>query len=140
MRDVYTNITRDDIPKLRKGLQYHVKTKPIIPVFILSIMEIEAWFLAEHTHFQRIHIRLTVDRIKEELYFDPSQDDMELREHPSQDLHQIYSLEGLAYRKREAHTKRTAEALNYANIYLGLRAKINPIEELCSKIDSFLDS
>lgn len=137
IRDVYP-FARAEIPKLKCGLGLYVKTKPIAPVFILSVMEIEAWFLAEHTHFQRIHRALTVDRIRTALHFDPSRDDMELREHPSEDLHQVYALEGLAYRKREAQTERTVEALNYAEIYLGLISKIHALEELGLEIDKFL--
>ena len=82
IRDVYP-IERTMIRKLKQGLISRVKTKPVTPVFILSVMEIEAWFMAEHTHFQRIHTALTIDRIKAELTFDPSQDNMELRDHPS---------------------------------------------------------
>lgn len=138
IRDVYP-IERTEIPKLRQRLFYGARTKPVVPVFILSVMEIEAWFLAEHTHFQKIHSRLTIDRIKAEFNFDPSQDNMELRDHPAQDLHEIYSLEDRAYRKKEYHTKRTVEALDYANIYLSLRSKLHAIEELSLEIDRFME-
>jgi len=138
IRDVYP-IERTMIHKLRQVLGYHVKTEPVTPVFILSVMEIEAWFMAEHTHFQRIHTGLTVDRIKAELNFDPSQDNMELRDHPSQDLHQIYALEGMAYKKRKDHIERTVEALDYAEIYLGLSSKLQAIEELTLEIDRFME-
>jgi hypothetical protein len=137
IRDVYP-IKRAEIPKLRYRLNYLVKTKPIMPVFILSVMEIEAWFLAEHTHFQRIHEGLTIDRIKAEMNFDPSQDNMELRDSPSQDLHQIYALEGLAYTKRKGHRERTVEALDYAEIYLKLSSKLQAIREFVSEIDKFM--
>lgn len=138
IRDVYP-IERTKIPKLRYWLTYRVKTKPINPVFILSVMEIEAWFLAEHTHFQKIHVGLTLERIKAEINFDPSQENMELRDHPSQDLHQIYALEDLAYKKRKFHTERTVEALDYAEIYLSLSSKLKAIEELTSEIDRFME-
>lgn len=137
IRDVYP-IERMEIPKLKYGLSYRVKTKPIRPVFILSVMEIEAWFLAEHTHFKRIHERLTIDRIKAEMNFDPSQENMELRDRPSQDLHQIYALEGLAYKKRKGHTERTVEALDYAEIYPGLISRLQAIREFTSEIDKFM--
>ncbi len=138
IRDVYP-VERREIPKLRYRLNYLVKTKPIMPVFILSVMEIEAWFLAEHTHFKRIHESLTIDRIKAELNFDPSQDNMELRDRPSQDLHQIYALEGLAYKKRKGHTERTVEALDYAEIYLNLSSRLQAIREFTSEIDRFME-
>lgn len=137
IRDVYP-LSRTDIPKLRQWLYYGVKTKYVTPVFILSVMEVEAWFMAEHTHFQRIHDRLTIDRIKRELGFDPSQDNMELRDHPAQDLHEIYRLEGLVYQKTFSQAKRTVKALDYANVYFNLKSKISAIEELSSEIDRFM--
>ena len=39
--------------------------------FILAIMEIEGWFLAETTHYGRIDPAITVAAIKETLKFDP---------------------------------------------------------------------
>ena len=137
IRDVYP-IDRTEIPNLKSGLSYRVKTKPFTPVFILSVMEIEAWFLAEYTHFERIHEGLTIDRIQAEMHFDPSQENMELRDRPSQDLHQIYALEGLAYTKRKNHTERTVAALDYAEIYLGLSSKVQAIKEFTSEIDRFM--
>ena len=137
IRDVYP-IKRVDIPKLRQGLGYGIKTKPIAPVFILSVMEIEAWFLAEHSHFQRIHKSLTIDRIRTDLGFDPSQEDMELRDHPAQDLHQVYALAGMVYKKRKSHINRTVQVIDYAQIYLSLNSSLRPIEELTSEIDRFI--
>ena len=64
---------------------------------------------------------------------------MELRDRPSQDLHQIYALEGLAYKKRKGHTERTVEALDYAEIYLGLGSKVQAIREFTSEIDRFME-
>ncbi len=139
IRDVYPSVERAQIPDLRRGLGLYVKTKPVAPVFILSVMEIEAWFLAEYTHFKKINARLTIDRIKNELNFDPSTDDMELRDWPANDLHNIYALEGMAYRKKEAQATRTAEVLDYAEIYLSLSSKLKPIEELISEVDRFME-
>lgn len=139
IKDVYPDFKREDIPKLEVGLRYKMKTRPVEVMFVLAVMEIEAWFLAEYTHFKRIHARLTIDRIKNELNFDPSTDDMELRDWPSNDLHNIYALENMAYKKKEVYAKRTAEVLDYAEIYLGLSSKLKPIEELISEIDRFME-
>jgi hypothetical protein len=62
-------------------------------------MEIEAWFLAEFSHFPRLDSDLTLETIRSNFGFDPSVDDMQLRNHPSQDIHRIYSLVGLEYKK-----------------------------------------
>ena len=127
------------IPELRRMIYSYIKTEPVSPVFILSIMEMEAWFLAEHTHFQRIHSGLAIDRIITSQGFDPSQEDMELREHPAEDLDNIYALEGLRYRKHENQARRTVEALGYEEIYLDLSSKISAIQELISEIERFME-
>ena len=66
LRDVYPK-TFADIPKLELGLKYGIPTKYFPIHIILAIMEVEAWFLAETTHFSRIHPSLTNDLIKRNL-------------------------------------------------------------------------
>ena len=81
-------------------------TKPINPIFVLGVMETEAWFLAEHTHFRKLNSNLTSERIKAEFGFDPSVDDMQLRSCPSDDLHSIYQLEGFRTEKDKNRCKK----------------------------------
>ena len=137
IRDVYPH-KRADIPTLRRGLQYRLKTAPIQVLFVLAVMEIEAWFIAEHTHFAQISEQLTMARIKASLGFDPSTDDTELREHPAQDLHDIYRLAGCAYNKTKTNVQRTVEVLDYARIYLDLGQKVSDLQALVDHIDDFL--
>ncbi len=138
LRDVYP-ISQLDISKLRNSLQYRLKTNPITVLFILGVMEIESWFLAEHTHFPRIHPGLTSVRINLELGFDPSFDDVQMRAHPASDLDEIYALEGFAYKKKRSQVQRTIHALDYAEIYLAHRLKFSDIEKLMEEIDRFFD-
>ncbi|MEE3719384.1 hypothetical protein V2H45_21820 [Tumidithrix elongata RA019] len=137
VRDVYPDSSLADLPKLRTGLRYRLQTKPVSVDFILGVMEIEAWFLAEHTHFTRIHPRLSAPRIAAVHGFDPSVDDMQLRPHPADDLHNAYSLEGLAYRKTASHIQRTVEALGYAEMYLEHKAKFPDFAVFIQVIDKF---
>ena len=77
IRDVRPNFTYAEIPKLEASLPKYIKTS-LCPVrFILQIMEIEAWFLAETTHFSKISPSITLDTIKSALGFDPENEDME---------------------------------------------------------------
>ena len=46
-------------------------------------MEIEAWFLAEHTHFAKISPTITRDAIFSALRFDPEKDDLQARPTPA---------------------------------------------------------
>jgi hypothetical protein len=137
IRDVFP-LTAADIDGLRKYLGYGIKTNPIKVSFVLAVMEIEAWFLSEHTHFSRVHPELTLDRIVAGLKFDPSADDMTLRANPAEDLHNAYKIVGLAYRKHKNQIHRTVGALDYANLYLQLRQRVPAINELISAIESFL--
>ena len=106
-------------------------------LFVLGVMEIEAWFLAEHTHFQRIHPDLEPNRINAKLGFNPSSDDMQMRTHPTEDLRNIYALENLAYNKTRNKVQRTIEVLDYADIYLSHRSKFPDVAMLMTKLDEF---
>lgn len=139
MRDAYPVAKRPaDLPKLRKGLLYKLKSRPVEVAFVLAVMEIEAWFLSEHTHFQRIDRRLTVDRIRRAITFDPSRDDAQLRQCPSHDLDVIYKLVRLSYKKETAAITRTINALDFARIYLEFGNRFEDLKVLIEKIDKTL--
>lgn len=137
IRDVYPQ-KREDIPKLRRLLRYKVRSVPVEVLFVLAVMEIEAWFIAEHTHFERIHDELTTGRIHAEMGFDPAVDDVHLRDHPAEDLHKIYRSVGLAYQKTKAHVERTVDLLDYARVYLDLGQRFGDLQNLTDHIDRFL--
>jgi hypothetical protein len=137
LRDVYP-IPRADIPRLRRQLPIYVKTSPIQVVFVLAVMEVEAWFLAEHTHFERIDPGLTIECIRAGVGFDPSTEDMEQRDNPAADLHAIYNLVGRNYSKSKSCVQRTVGVLDYARLYLELPDRCEPLRVLVSAIDTFL--
>lgn len=137
IRDVYP-LPKADISKLRSGLRYRLKTNPVVVDFVLGIMEVEAWFLKEHSHFQRIHSAITVQRVAQELGFDPACDDMQDRPHPAADLHDVYALEGLAYTKSQAEVSRTLGALDVSMIYLSRGMGIPDLQQFVSVLDNFL--
>lgn len=137
-RDVAPDITRADLPTLERGLRYKVKTIPVTVKFILSVMEVEAWFLAEHTHFERIDPSITIAAIIANLGFDPSTDHMQDRAQPARDLGDCYALVGKIYDK--LNTSPTNEAIDYAQVYLETADKFSHLRLLCDKISDFLDS
>jgi hypothetical protein len=136
LRDVRPRFTHAEIPRLERGLRTYIRTSRTPVTFILAIMEIEAWFLSETTHFQRIDPSITVTAIKETLGFDPEHDDMEQRHNPAEDLNNCYRIGGKRYAKRQAQV--TIEALDYAFIYLELQTKIRYLQQLIADIDAFL--
>jgi len=138
MRDAFPDFGKHEIRRLLVGMAYAVRTTPIRPRFVVSVMELEAWFISEHTHFPRIHPKLTCVRISDALGFDPCSDDSEDLEHPSQDLSSIYGLVGLAYRKSRKHVERTVGALDYAEVYVGLPEKHVGFKVLVESIHEFM--
>ncbi len=136
IRDVFPTL-RDNIQKLREGFAWHLRIDPVEPLLVLEIMEIEAWFLAEHSHFLQIHPSLTIDRIKQSFEFDPSIDDMQLRDHPSKDLEDIYFLENIAYHKTREHVERTVNILDFGIITKKLTLGIRDLGNLVNTIRHF---
>jgi hypothetical protein len=126
----------------KKG-QLIIKPLPDHASIVIAVNEIESWFLAECSHFQKIDNNLTISKISSNLGFNPCVDDMTLRSHPAKDLHDIYQLVDLAYldgngKKRKNRIERTVEHLDYPDIYLNLPKKITKLNDLISKIDAFL--
>lgn len=138
LRDVFPSFTRSDIPELERRMAFGVPTR-FIPVHILlAVMECEAWFLAETTHYEKIDPSITLEQVKTLLSFDPSRDNVENRNNPADDLNRIYHLAGRAYIKDEDRISRTINALDYELIYLDLRSRIPRLGELITEIDAFL--
>ena len=139
VRDLYP-IPADDLEKLEKGLMYlpnkHKKDAPFYDM-IIAVHEIEAWFLAENHHFQRIDKRLTSKFIKDRLGFDPYTIDPESRVHPAKDLDNIYKLVGKSYTKRYNATLRVVNKLDFNNIRNQIRHDINSLNKLIKSIEKF---
>ena len=138
-RDLYP-IARTELARLEKGLYRFIPTQPINVQFEIAVMETEAWFLSEHTHFQRIDAALTVPRISQALGFDPSVDDMTIRPHPAEDMNNAYRLVGKSYTKSRIQLQETVSALDYGQLYFDTSNRLPPLKRIISAIDTFLDS
>jgi len=138
IRDVRPTFTYHDVPKLELSLPKYIKTSLIPVKFILSIMEIEAWFLSEASHFVRINPNITVEKIKAVLGFDPENENMEQRPTPAEDLNNCYLIGGKIYNKQQPHD--TIDALDYEFIYFTLSNNIKYMKKLIINIEAFLSS
>jgi hypothetical protein len=136
IRDVRPKFTYAEIPRLEVNLPKYIKTSFAPVAFILSIMEIEAWFLAEISHYSQIEPSITVNEIKKKLGFDPEHDNLELRPYPADDLNACYAIGGKTYTKDQA--KRTVDALDYDLIYCTISLKFKYLDRLIFYIRSFL--
>jgi hypothetical protein len=114
LRDVYGQFRYEDVARLRGALEVGMPKKEDLPIeLLLAVMEIEAWFLGEYTHFERVSPNLKLERIRAALQFDPSTDDLEKRKHPTEDLDHIYQLAGLRYSKQRNNLERTVALLDF---------------------------
>lgn len=136
--------TLSDLPKMELAAKVIIRNcvlRHLIPTSIIIVVyEIEAWFLAECTHYEKIDATLTNPLIVSTMGFNPCIDDMTLRPEPAQDLHTIYQLgtPRKAYQKTAPQISRTVNCLDYANLYLNVRNKIPKLNDLITKIDNFL--
>jgi hypothetical protein len=133
--DVYPRM-REDILKFKRGLNYGTPTKDIEIAYVLSIMEIESWFLAEYSHFEKIDSLLTIPLIVSKLGFNPQNDNMELRDCPAIDLRSCYELVGKGYNKSKLDINRTVQALDFSVLYLVQKNKMASLNELITTIES----
>ena len=138
LRDVRPDFSREEIGKLRGGLKSAVTSLAGIPIeFYLAVMEIEAWFLAENTHFERINPAMTKEKINDELGYFPDNKNVENRDNPSDDLSQIYNIVGRHYDKSRAVVKETVDQLNFDDIVKIHSAEIQDLGGLIKNVSKF---
>lgn len=137
LRDVYP-LPFAQKSSLENGLNA-VLPRGMLPAHVvLAVMEIEAWFLAEWHHFSKISEDLNIALIEEALGFNPKTDDMEMRHHPAEDLHQIYKLIGRSYKKRKKQVNAIVSSLDYEFLYLELADRVPSFGKLVNYINGFL--
>jgi hypothetical protein len=136
LRDVKPQ-THADIPAIRANFDSLVKHRPVHPLLVLQIMEIEAWFIAESTHFAKIDTKLTPAVVAGQLGYDPETFDIEQCLDPASDLRGVYMLVHKGYNKSRQHAERTVKILNYEAIYLSLGTRFSDFANLLSYLNDF---
>lgn len=134
-----TSFTLADLPTLEsvsRGMFSH--TNPPVKSCI-AVMEIETWFMAETNHYQGISPLLTEDLIKKKAGItgvDPYTDDLTRVSQPAETLNAIYKLAGENYDKTATLRRRTVQALDYANLYVNVPARLAKFDEFAKIVDS----
>ena len=134
LRDAYP---AEELDKLKKYLKFGIPTKYMPIDIVLAIMEIEAWFLADTSHFLNIHPSLTCEYILEKLNLDFTQTEVELFHKPSDNLNEIYRLVGHQYDKTRGTVNYTVNALNYELIYCDIVQKVSSLRTFIEHLNSF---
>lgn len=114
LRDLYP-MSLEELPRLEKGLRFFPKTYEKDSKnldMIVAIREVETWFIAEHTHFEKMDKRLTNQLIQRRLGFNPATINPEIIEHPAKTLDDIYRLVGKTYIKRRWQVQRIVRKLD----------------------------
>jgi hypothetical protein len=124
LRDVYP-YARADIPAIQAALQLGLPGGAVAPEMHLAIMEVEAWFVAESTHFARVHPSLSPAFIVAQ-GIDILGTTGDAWGHPAGVLHAIYRLVGLSYmsprgQKSRRRVQRTLRALSFDELYVNVR-------------------
>lgn len=102
----------------------------------LEVMEAEAWFLNESTHFEKLDPSLTIQRIAESTGFNPASDIAESGVPlPAKMLERIYRLAELRYDKKQAEIHRTVAALDFSEIYLTVRSMSKSLDRFFSHLE-----
>lgn len=107
---------------------------------IISVMEIETWFIGETCHYSKIDTRLTQSLIQKNtalIGVDPYSCVYEKIAEPAETLKNVYQLVGKTYSKKKKTTKRTVKALDYVNMYYNEKGSIQKLSEFIDTIDSF---
>lgn len=139
IRDVYPDFKREEIHRLLYGLNFKLPQKDLSIKFILSVMEIESWFLAEQNHYLKINTTLTPEFILTNAKFNPSTFDTELIDEPALKLNEVYMLAGEKYKKENAIISRTINSIDYANLYFEVHKRISSLNELIEEINKEID-
>ena len=136
IRDVFPLL---DVNKLKTLMNINLPNNPVLPVkVILAIREIEAWFLAEETHYPKISKNLSFSTANAIAGIDVSKDNTEIIPHPSDTLKQIYIKGGTTYDKSMDKVQRTVDALDYENLYLAVRHRNNSLNELLTCLEGLV--
>ncbi len=137
LRDIYP-IPSAQKNALESGLQYALPKGTVPAHIVLAVMEIEAWFIAEWKHFAKINPNLTTALIQAALGFNPETDDVEKRNHPAEDLHQIYQLVGRAYRKQRSQVNTIVSNLDYEFLYFQIVNTVPSFGKFIGHINAFM--
>lgn len=137
LRDAYPNFTRNEVPKLLRGLNHKLPQKRAATHIYLAVMETEAWFLGEYKHLKKVSGKLTPRYIEKRLRFNPQTENMEERDHPSADLKAVYQLVGHDYTKKRDKLNAVVRKLDFYHFTHGLADKMPSLAVFVATLERF---
>jgi hypothetical protein len=137
LRDVFPT-PRANIAELSHRLQQGLDAIGVPARIVLAVMEIEAWFLAEHTHFVKLHPDLTPQKIFEVTGFDTVNDDPQSVDHPAALIEKIYAAVGLRYRKSNDDAHRIVANLDFDSLCVAVRERVPSLHSFLEELENFI--
>lgn len=137
LRDVYPNFTREDVPKLLRGLNFKLPQKKARTHIYLAIMETEAWFLGEYNHLKKVSRKLSPEYVRKHMGFNPKTENMEDRDHPSEDMKRIYQSVGHDYTKKRDRLNAVVSKLDFYYFTHELAAKMPSLGQFITGLERF---
>lgn len=133
LRDVYP-LSHSEINDLLRFMPEGLP-KGAVPIHMhLAVMEIEAWFLEETTHFSRIDSAITSNEIIAN-GFDYQNSRAHELGHPAETLDAIYKSVGKRYSKNKRQIQRTVRKLSYEELYINTRPKAPTLDGFIATLE-----
>jgi hypothetical protein len=137
LRDLYP-LALADAARVRTAMAHALRRLTLSVDVILAVMEIEAWFLAERSHFSRVDGRLTPSAVQHLLKARGEDGPCDEIPHPAETLNAIYASVGRSYQKQRKQVARIVDAIDYCHLYCELPATVPALRSLCAELDAFL--
>jgi hypothetical protein len=133
LRDAYP-FTHAEITNLEKNLLIGLPVGSLPIHLHLAVMEIEAWFLEEATHFSRIDSNINETNLLAS-GFDITNIRAYDLPHPAETLSKIYKTVGKGYTKNRRQVQRTIDALSYEELYVNTRNKAPSLKKFITSLE-----
>lgn len=139
LKDLYP-MQLHELGKVEAGVASNLSFPGLEIRIFIAVAEIEAWFLNEYSHYERLNPALTRQVISSQAGFDPvtSSAELEIR-HPAGKLKFIYALAGETYDKKQSGMHRMLSLLDFDTLYSEVRPMSNSFDEFVAGIERFMD-
>lgn len=135
LRDLFPE-PQANLALVQQAVASVIPTAPVPANVFIAVMEVEAWFIEEETHFSRISPTLTQQKIALAVNYDIFSGQSELIQHPASLLHEIYKIANLAYKKSKNHVNRTVNNLDFANLYINCRQRSASLNDFIAALEA----
>jgi len=116
LRDVYPQKI-SDIPQLKQHLGYMLPQADLPAQIFLAIMEVESWFIQEHTHFKsNTGIEYRTEDFIRIIGLNPAEVSTETINHPYDSLVALYNHAAQAHDKSKATSEKLSKSLDYSKL------------------------